>query len=172
MLEHVADGKKRAEAGAGRGIIVKNTSLWNRIIEHWRQCNIPFCHGVSPGEIARFEARYGVALPNDVRDYFLAVNGTGQEMDPDLYRFWPLIEVNLVQEILTATNPGQKAYQDCFVFADHCISCWDYAVRLTSDPRQPAPVFRVTGGMLPGEMMRASFREFMEMYVANPRNII
>ncbi len=99
----------------------------------------------------------------------MTVDGTGDEMDEDLYRFWPLAEVKPVHEQLADTEhfsyPDRFAYPDCFVFADHCIDCWDYAIKLTDDPTQPGPVFRVTGNDPPGEQMASSFREFMGLSV-------
>jgi hypothetical protein len=131
--------------------------------------------GATTNEIAAFEAKYRIILPSDVREYFTAADGTGDDMDEGLYRFWPLSEVQPVHDVLVSdrfTYPDRFAYPDCFVFADHCINCWDYAVRLTKDAKQPAPVFRVTGADQPGEQMASSFREFMERYAENPDSII
>lgn len=151
--------------------------LWRRVVARWRRDKISIRRGVGPDAISAFQSEYGVALPADVRDYFLFVDGMGDEMDEGLYRFWPLSEVKPVHEELADTEwgssyPDRFAYPDCFVFADHCISCWDYAVKLTRDPLQPAPVFRVTGGDPPVEMMAASFRDFMASYADNPDSIM
>ena len=93
-------------------------------------------------------------------------------MDSDLYRFRPLGDVRPVATELSEINPDRLAYPDCFVFADHCISCWMYAVKITRDPNQPAPVFRVTGDDEPGEQMAESFVAFMECSADNPLSII
>jgi hypothetical protein len=87
------------------------------------------------------------------------------------------LEVKPVHEELADTEwgfsyPDRFAYPDCFAFADHCINCWDYAVKLTRDPLQPAPVFRVTASDPPGEMLAASFRDFMASYADNPDSIL
>src|SRR5262245_48846278 len=151
------------------------TSLWDRVHDVWRRSNIRIRPGVTQGEIAAFEAKYGVAFPLDVREYFSAADGTGDDMDEGMCRFWPLVEVQPVHDALVSerfTYSDRYSYPDCFVFAYHCINCWDYALRLTKDPSQPAPVYRVTGGDPPGEQMVSSFREFMEQYANNPENII
>jgi len=149
---------------------------WNRVIENWRRSKIPIRSGVSTDAILSFEAKYGVALPANVREYFMIADGTGDEMDDDMYRFWPLAEVKPVHVVLKDTEhfsyPDRFAYPDCFSFADHCISCWDYAFRLTDDPTQLAPVFRVTGSEPSGEQMASSFREFMTQYANTPNSII
>jgi SMI1 / KNR4 family (SUKH-1) len=149
--------------------------LWNRVHDVWRRSKIAIRPGATQVEISAFEDRYGVTLPSDVRDYFIAADGTGDDMDEGLYRFWPLSEMQPVHDVLNSerfTYPDRFAYPDCFSFADHCINCWDYAVRLTDDPTQPAPVFRVTGGDQPREQIASSFREFMDCYADNPNNII
>ncbi len=130
--------------------------------------------GVTEKEIVSFEAKYGVVLPLDVRQYFMAANGTGDAMDEVLCRFWPLMEVKPVHDVLELDRfncPDRFAYPDCFTFADHCIRSWDYAFRLTNDPTQPALVFRVTGGDQPGEQMSSSFRDFMNRYAEDPNSI-
>ena len=155
--------------------MMATASLWDRVHDVWRRSNIAIRPGVTRGEIAAFEAKYRIALPLDVREYFGAADGTGDDMDEGLYRFWPLAEVQPVQDVLVSerfTYSDRYSYPDSFAFADHCINCWDYAIRLTTDPSQPAPVYRVTGGDPPGEQMAASFREFMEQYANNPDSIL
>jgi len=150
-------------------------SLWMQVHELWRRSKVAIRPGVSSTNIAAFESKYGVVIPADVRAYFIAADGTGDDMDDGLYRFWPLTEVQPVHEVLVSDRfeySDRYSYPDCFVFGDHCINCWDYALRLTTDPLQPAPVFRVTGGNPPGEQMATSFREFMTRYVQNPDSIV
>ena len=153
-----------------------SVELWHRITDRWRKDEVPIRHGVVSQEIDAFQAKYGVFLFAPVRDYFMFVDGTGDQMEGGLYRFWPLSEVRPVDEVLDDTEhfsyPDRFAYPDCFVFADHCIECWDYAVKLTSNPLQPAPVFRVTASDPPGEMMAPSFHDFMSSYVDDPDSII
>ncbi len=154
---------------------METASLWDRVHDVWRRSSIAIRRGVTHEQIAMFEAEYGVRLPLDVRNYFLAADGTGNEMDEGFYRFWPLSELKPVADLLISehhTYPDRFAYPDCFVFADHCVSCWWYAVRLTRDASQPAPVFRVTGDTEPGEEMAPSFCDFMERYADNPSHII
>lgn len=150
--------------------------LWQRLVERWRIDDIPIRPGVHHQSIADFESKYSVVLPPAVRDYFMSVDGTGDQMDDGLYRFWPLSEVKPVHEQLAPTDrftySDRFSYPDCFVFADHCINCWDYAVKLTKDPTQSAPVFRVTASDPPGEKMAESFLEFMSSYASNPDSII
>ena len=150
-------------------------SLWTRVHDVWRQSKIAIRPGVSSMDIVAFETKYGIVMPEDVRDYFCAADGTGDDMDEGLYRFWPLAEVQPVHDVLVSERfeySDRYSYPDCFAFGDHCINCWDYALRLTNDPMQPVPVFRVTGGDPSGEQMASSFREFMMRYADNPDSIM
>lgn len=152
------------------------TDPWNRVIKTWRRSQLAIRPGVSAEAITAFQARYRVVLPVDVRDYFLAADGTGDDMDESYNRFWPLAEMKPVHDDLADTGPfkypDRFAYPECFMFADYSIRCWCYAVKLTADPAQPAPVFRVTGNDPAGEQMASSFREFMERYAADSFSII
>jgi hypothetical protein len=153
------------------------SSLWRRIIDGWRSIHAGNASGASSEAIAAFERKYHVVLPADVREYFMTIDGMGEnDMDKAMNRFWPLGEVKPVEEELSDSRgvvyPDRFAYPDCFVFADHCMNCWDYAVKLTTDPTQQAPVYRVTASDEPGEQMAASFREFMVRYSDDPDSIV
>ncbi len=157
--------------------VVDPGSLSSRLIRQWRSSGIHIRPEVRAAEISAFEQRYSVVLPPAVHQYFEAVDGTGDDMEGDLcYTFWPLSRVKPVDDELS-DNRGvvyadRYAYPQCFVFADHFLDSWFYAVKLTSDSDQPAPVFRVLASDTPGEEMTASFHEFMELYLADPKNIL
>ena len=154
-------------------------SIWKKIIALWHHSgieNIP--PGVTDECIQAFELKYQVKLPLDLHHYFKSANGTGGQMDQNYNCFWSIEQVKPVHLELVPNSinqyhyPDQFCYPDCFVFADHCISCWLYAVRLTDDPLQMAPVFRVTGETTPGEKMSDSFLDFMQRYLENPDQIL
>ena len=138
--------------------------LWNRLIELWREKGLTIQPGVDAAAIDRFESTHGVSLPDDLRNYFQSVNGSG-EMDDELFRFWPISEFQPVTIVSSAECP------DCFVFADYCIDCWHYAVEIFRDGGAGA-VFKVTGGDPPREKIAASFREFIELYLADAAQLV
>ncbi|HEY1398811.1 SMI1/KNR4 family protein [Roseateles sp.] len=128
-------------------------------------------------KVEAFQVKNGVALPADVLAYLMTVDGSSDgHMDVDLFRFWPLGEFVRVHEELDERGgviyPDRFAYPDCFVFADYLVNSWLYAVKLTADSKQPAPVYRVTASDPPGEQMSASFKEFMANYAAKPSSIV
>jgi hypothetical protein len=150
---------------------------WPRILAYWRHSNLEIRLGASREAIAAFETKYDVVLPYDFRKYLLLVDGSSDgDMDNGLYRFWPLAEVKPVSEELDESGgviySDRFEYPDCFVFADHCINCWLYAVKITKDPAQLAPVFRVTASKTVGEQLAPSFLEFMTKYANDPGSIL
>jgi hypothetical protein len=153
------------------------TEPWGRVIEYWDKSGLSIRPSASVAKISEFETKFGVILPHDFKKYLQIVDGSSEgKMDDGLYRFWPLTEIRPVHEELDESRGviyGDRfAYPDCFVFADHCISCWLYAIRITKDPAEPAPVFRVTAGKIPGEQMAPSFLEFMTRYANDPGSIL
>jgi hypothetical protein len=154
---------------------MKTDDPWTRVRKRWKDAAITASAGASTADISAFERGHQVTLPEDVRRYFTTLNGTGNDMDNDTYRFWPLAEVKPVYEVLAPSRgfeyPDRYAYPDCFAFADYMISSWLYAVKLTGDPAQPAPVYRVTASDVPGEQMTESFLDFMNRYADDPNSV-
>ena len=48
---------------------------WRRIIEYWKGSGIVIRPGVSMAEVESFQLKYGVAVPADLLEYLLAVDG-------------------------------------------------------------------------------------------------
>src|SRR5215475_3827105 len=79
-------------------------------------------------DIQAFEAQNGVRLPADLRAYFQRLNGI--DMDPGLFRFWPLSRViPLKSSSSVALETGRY-----FIFADYMVGTWYYAIYLGEDP--------------------------------------
>lgn len=158
------------------GDSIAGPDLWTRVIDRWHAEKVVVRSAVDANAIEAFERKYGVVLPRDVGEYFSSVDGMGEDdFDNNLYRFWQLKEVKPVEDHLSDARgfvyPGRYAYPSCFVFADWSLNCWDYAVKLTADRNQPAPVYRVDDSDFMGEPMAESFREFMERYAVDPKDI-
>lgn len=145
------------------------------VFEVWRNAELPFQPSAGLAAIESFQTKYGVVLPKDVRAYLLAVNGTGEDTDDYMSRFLSLNEIRPVHEELDdsggVTYPDRYSYPDCFVFVDICMSESFYAVRLTADSTQAAPVFQVLCTDAPPRMMAATFRKFMLAYANDPGSI-
>jgi hypothetical protein len=148
-------------------------NLWQCLVDHWRSAALIIRPPVKLEAIKTFESKYSVILPSDMREYFLTVDGMEDELDPGLNRFWPLGMVKPVEEELSEQHKDRLAYPGCFVFVDHCIWCFAWAVRLGKDQAAVSgPVTQVTGGEIPGQQIAPSFTAFVEMYLADVDSIL
>ncbi|MGH7173720.1 MAG: SMI1/KNR4 family protein [Gemmataceae bacterium] len=149
------------------------SNLWQHLVDHWRGAGLFIRPPVKLEAIKAFESKYSVILPSDMREYFLTVDGMEDELDPGLNRFWPLDMVKPVREELSEQHKDRLAYPGCFVFVDHCIWCFAWAVRLGKDQAVVSgPVTQVTADEVPGQQIAPSFTAFVEMYLADVNSIL
>ena len=118
------------------------------------ECAVPATHA----ELAEFEEGHRVCLPDDLREYFLRVNGMARnewwQWDDDLINFYPLAELIRCEE-----TAGQTAR---FVFADHSISAHEYAVELTASLPLSGSVYVIGSGPV---LIARTFSEFLARYL-------
>lgn len=150
------------------------SNLWQSLATFWRDAGITNRAGVDPSKIQAFESKYGVRLPNDMQEYFLTVDGMEElPFDPAYNRFWPLAMVKPVSEELSENHSDSLALPGCFLFVDHLIWSFAWAVELRNEPSElSGPVFQVTGGDHPVRQIATSFTAFMEMYLQDPFSIL
>jgi hypothetical protein len=145
--------------------------LVQQLIELWQRAGITVRPPASLEAIRAFESKYNVVVPDDMRAYFLAVDGMQDELDPGMNRFWPLEMVKPVEEELSERHKDRLAYPGCFVFVDHCIWCLAWAVRLSKESSS-GPVVQVTASEIPGRQIAPSFTAFVEMYLGNQYSVL
>lgn len=151
----------------------KEKSLAGQLAAKWRQDGLVVRAGATPEQLLEFEAKYGVVVPDDIREYFATVDGMDDGgLDFGGNRFWPLSTVRRVEEELSEKHRERFAYPGCFVFVDHLIWCCAWAVRMESYPSElSGPVFQLGTGE-PHPPMAPNFRHFLELYLENPLNIM
>jgi|TARA_B110000116_G_C16445452_1_gene406826 hypothetical protein len=134
----------------------------------------------SDARVLEFERKFGVVIPEDLRSYFIEVNGTAGNYAYGILRFWSIDEFRTVTQETSATrSPNhsviQSAYSEpiddgesFFVFAD-CM--WDvqlYAIHLsTSDT--PNNIILLDGGK--PTVVAKSFSDFVERYLTSPDDL-
>ena len=116
----------------------------------------------SAAEIAAFEQRYSITLPNDVITCYQHMNGSDEytDLNAGWLRFWPLNEWKPVaDEFPTDPSVTEEPLVDAFVCADHGISAWFYAIDL--DPRRVGRIYGLvpTGAVL----VASSFSDFVDL---------
>jgi hypothetical protein len=128
----------------------------------WERHGATLRAGVTDAEIGDFQRKRGVELPEDVADFFRAVDGMNEgDCDQLGVRFWSLDELRPVVEELPATDG--HTFKGYFVFGDYSMWAHGYAVRLD----RIANDVIIVGGQNPIPIA-PSFREFLQLYLAQP----
>lgn len=65
--------------------------LAHKVVENWRNEQIPLNAGATEDELIAFERRFALTLPSDCRYFYSIVNGmTNYESDKFFFSLWPL----------------------------------------------------------------------------------
>jgi hypothetical protein len=114
-------------------------TICSELQAHWKAQGVASATPVAADEIRAFEQKFGVALPEDLREYFLVLNGMdiGHDgsMDNEMISFWRLadIERDRLEHPLDPPN--------LFAFGDWSIDACTYAIALAAGPSAETPVF-------------------------------
>lgn len=148
--------------------------IGNSLEQHWSRQDVSIEHGVSESELCAFERRYNVCLPEDLRDYFISVNGMSPGVSDDsLIRFWMLNEIKPVSEG-APEYAGQnyvEAPDSVFLFADYCIWSHAFGIRLSSREKEQSNTIFVIG-YEPAVPIADSFSEFVDIYLSDKERLI
>ena len=144
--------------------------LLDALAAFWRSDNIELGGGADPEAIRAFEQRCNVVLPDDVRAYFLRLNGIHERhVDEELTAFWPIERVRSINDELRDKYDEVLPEGDhYFCFADHH---GPYAVRLTADGSGPSDVVYAHSStdFIPIAM---SFSHFFRRYLGPERRFL
>lgn len=148
------------------GGVVKE--LLERVAQFWAGQGLVPEAPATEADIAAWEARFGLALPRELRTWFTTLNGMGDEggaFDDDLLiTFYPFqLFVTLPEDAPSfAVAEDAASY---FVFADHLSWSHGYGVRLGGEDPEATPVFCIYA---PDLIMPVapSFPAFLELYLA------
>jgi hypothetical protein len=146
--------------------------IGRKLKDRWLSQGLEVNPGVSIETLSRFESRYQVSLPADLRDYFLTVNGMAEGITDDaLISFWSLSEVKPIPEEAPEFARGSyvEEAESLFLFADFSIWAHGYAIRLSSS-REPNPVI-VIGGEKPVRVFD-SFSDLVSNYLIDPDRLL
>ena len=135
--------------------------------QFWLQQGIKLKLGISEIELSKFENKYNVLLPEDLKDYFSTVNGFNDEdCDEEVITFLPFEEIEPLSKCWSQ-KPEAQSY---FIFADFLISSHVYAIRLTNNVNSNNPIFIVYDDT--PIQIAESFSEFVKGYLKNDYNIL
>ena len=139
----------------------------DRLLAHWAAQGLPLAKGVPEEEIKTFESRYALTLPDDLRTYFMRVNGMvqqgGVDTDQEGFAFWPLERVRplaVVCEEEKVAIPTVEEPDRYLVIADYLQWSWGFAIRIG-----PAENIVILVGVMDNGVIANSFTEFVSLYV-------
>jgi len=112
-------------------------SVWRQLIESWRSQNLPIQKTCEEDDVRSFETRHRIALPPDMREYFLNVNGMAPywpgDQDKEGFSFWPLERIGTIaKENEALGRPFSRLTEEdsLFLFCDYMGWSWAYAVKI------------------------------------------
>ncbi len=148
--------------------------LWHRLKLRWESEGFQVPPGVSSSQLDAVEAKYGVVLPPDVREYFSFMNGMTLDWvhDNAFLSFWPLERFQpLSDDRLERFDWEEERFGDyigkgidrivrreeaktLFQFGDHSIRLPTFVIRLGAMMGEQTPIFAVTRDA-PGPCLRS-----------------
>ena len=143
-------------------------SVGQSLKRHWSSHKVEINAGISEAKVKAFEEKYGVILPDDVRDYFRCVNGMApDEVDDDMMRFWMLEEIEPLPQGAPEYSDGTyvQSPETLFLFADYSLWAHAYAIRLGNTVLEANEVI-IIGGKSP-KLISASFSKFVGTYLTS-----
>lgn len=134
------------------------TPLAHRVLDKWNHLGIARDDDVASASAAldALERLRAIVLPPSFRELWSLSDGTGGEDDEQLI-FWPLDNI--------ASDPSLGPWQGLLVFAEWQLGSVYYCVRFESD--RACAVVDATG-----RAVAASFDDFLERYVEDPKRLI
>ena len=148
------------------------TSVLDALIGHMKRQDIARGPTVTAREIAAFESRHDVRLPEDVRAYFIHLNGCefGHDgpWDDQLLSFWHLSQLRplSVEFPQHSIRDGERF----FAFADYSIDVHCYAIRLSADNSDSTPVAVLYDEFL--VTVAPSLTAFFERYLVGDQEVL
>ena len=147
------------------------SAIGESLKQFWLRQNIKLRRGASETELRGFEQKYNVLLPDDLKDYFSAVDGFDGSVnwmtDENVITFLPLAEVLPSSQTWALEIPDADSY---FAFADFSLACHVYMIRLRNDLSLGNPVF-IARDEKP-KQIASSFAEFVRGYLADDYGVL
>lgn len=149
---------------------------------YWASTGVKLGSGVAEKEIEAFEAKYGIYMPEDFRNYFRLIGGMEKEGESDdsATSFWPSESIKSVPERLvqfagipdySRVTENLKEPQFYFVFADWMMWSQVYAIRLTAKRDDENHMMWICGSEH-CYIIAKSFSEFINNYLQDPESIL
>jgi len=126
-----------------------------------------------------FENKNKLLIPNDLRNYFLNLNGTNNSYDENFYRFFSFENFKRVISFYedwkgipdySQLKKQRDLWNNVFIFCDYQFCLISYAVKLKNKESLSNEVYAICGGDY--EQVSKSFSEFIEIYNEDPDKLL
>lgn len=123
-------------------------------------------------EIEVFQNEYNVKIPQDLKDYYLMINGSGNLPLDNLYEFYSIKRTKRIQDELInwAGSPDYskvnfEGIESVFVFGDFMFNLQAFGIELTQKVSAENKVFIFCGEDF--KIIARSFTEFLDLYLSS-----
>lgn len=127
-------------------------------------------------EIKAFQNKYNVEIPQDLQDYYLKINGSGNETLNNLYEFYNINRIKKVNEELinwTGIPDYSKlnfdGMENIYVFGEYEFNFYAFGIELFQDFSSENKVFIFCGKNF--KIIANSFTEFINLYLNKSEDI-
>jgi hypothetical protein len=121
-------------------------------------------------EIKAFQNNYNVEIPQDLRDYYLEVNGSGNKILNNLYEFYTINRTKKIHEELINwrgipdySKLNFDGIENIFVFGQYEFNLYAFGIELHRNPCSINKVFILCGEDF--KIIANSFTEFIDLYL-------
>lgn len=147
---------------------------YEKLLAHWRSDGIDVASfGATEAEVAALEAKYGVQLPDDFREYLL--NASPRAGMDVFYAHENHTDWWEVGQVKSAPEEGEEINDPVILqsadrylyFADYISWCWAWAINCSDDEHRG----RVIMVGSPAVFVADSFTAFVDLFVENVDNV-
>ena len=141
----------------------------DRLKNYWSSHGLELASGADPDSLQEFERKNTTRLPDDFRNYLLAIDGMKpyipNDCDKEGFSFWSIQRIKSIRQEKPDTiwPAGLPAPSQCFIFADYLQWSWAYAIDLSTAAKNNGAIFSV--GVLKPNKISDSFSEFIKLYL-------
>lgn len=144
------------------------SDLFERVRLHWKKEDAGVASATATSEeIAAWEQRYSVSMPEDLRAYVTQLNGT---FNAEAFDFGDGLTSFLPLKAMVPEHDFDDRFSNpnMFVFADYMISCYWYCAEVTGKKQEQTRIFM---GANQPKLVAESIEEFLEAYIAGAKRI-
>lgn len=152
-----------------------NVYDWELLKENFKENNVKFCPA-SFDEIEFFQNKYDVKIPQDLRNYYSEINGSGNEILSNLYKFYNIYSTKKVKEELVNfrgvpdySQLNFEGMENIFVFGESDFCLYAFGIELYQNSSYKNRIFIFCGGDF--KIIAESFTEFIDLYLTRPEEI-